>query len=98
MYFEELNLFVIIKVSSSKTQCVLLNSNNRFHCSRKRDPIFPYTAKPVYNDHPRDPKFVAVVDSGRCSELGLCYKNLNWDSKMVVAVGRWSLPQVLLYI
>jgi hypothetical protein len=46
-----------------------------------------------YNDHPRDPNFVAVVV--RCSEVGLCYKNSNWDSKMVVAEGKWSLAQVV---
>ena len=35
----------------------------------------------VDNDHPRDPKFVAVVDrwplltGGRCSEVAFCYEN-----------------------
>ncbi len=51
------------------------------------------TVKPVYNDHPWDPKFEAVVDRWSLSR-GLCYKDLNWDSKIVVAVGRWSLAQV----
>ncbi len=32
-----------------------------------------------------------LLTGGSCSEVGLCYKNLNWDSKIVVAVGRWSL-------
>ena len=32
------------------------------------------TVKPVYNDHPRDRKFVAVVEGGHCSEVPLCYK------------------------
>jgi hypothetical protein len=49
------------------------------------------TVKPVYNDHPRDPKIVAVVD--RWSLLGghLCYKRSNWDLKTVAVVDRWSL-------
>jgi hypothetical protein len=49
------------------------------------------TVKPVYNNHFRDYKFVAVLTGGRCSKVGLCYKDLNRDSKMVVSVGRWSL-------
>ncbi len=52
------------------------------------------TVKPVYNDHPRDSKFVALLTGGHSSEVGLCYKDLNWDSEIVVAVGRWSLAQV----
>jgi hypothetical protein len=28
---------------------------------------------------------------GRCSEVASCYKDLNWDSKTVVAAERWSL-------
>jgi hypothetical protein len=49
------------------------------------------TVKPVYNDHPRDPKIVAVV--GRWSLFGghLCYKRSNWDLKIVAVVDRWSL-------
>ena len=45
----------------------------------------------MYNDHPRDPKIVAVVD--RCSLFGghLCYKRSNWDLKIVAVVDRWSL-------
>jgi hypothetical protein len=27
----------------------------------------------VYNNHPRDPKFVAVVTGGRCLEVDSCY-------------------------
>jgi hypothetical protein len=54
----------------------------------------------VCNDHPRIPKFVAVVDrwSFFRGRFMLCYKDLNWDTKIVVAVGRWSLAQVWLYI
>ncbi len=34
------------------------------------------TVKPEYNDHPRGPEFVTVVDRWSCSEVTLCYKNL----------------------
>ena len=32
-----------------------------------------------------------LLTGGRCSEVGLYYKNGKWDPKMVVAIGRWSL-------
>jgi hypothetical protein len=32
-----------------------------------------------------------VLTGGCCKEVGLCYKNWNWDSKIVVAMDRWSL-------
>ncbi len=32
-----------------------------------------------------------LLTGGRFLEEGLCYKNLNWKLKIVVAVGRWSL-------
>jgi hypothetical protein len=32
-----------------------------------------------------------LLTSGRCSEVGLCYKGLDWGSTMMVAVARWSL-------
>jgi hypothetical protein len=63
-----------------------------------------YTVKFVYNDHPRDPKFVAVVDrwslfKGRFMlkrfKLGL--KN-NGRYRQVVVIRRWSLAQVWLYV
>ncbi len=49
------------------------------------------SVKLVYNDHhhPLNPKFVAVIDI-----VALCYEDLNWDSKMVVVVGSWSLAKV----
>ncbi len=31
---------------------------------------------------------------GRCSGVGLCYKETNWDTRMMVFVDRWSLAQV----
>jgi hypothetical protein len=37
-----------------------------------------------------------VFTGDRCSEVGWIYNYLNPDSKMVVAVGMWSLIQVLL--
>ena len=52
--------------------------------------LFKITVKPVHNDHPRDPKTVAVV--GRWSLFGshLCYKSIKWDLKMVAVVDRRS--------
>jgi hypothetical protein len=35
-----------------------------------------------------------LLTGDRCSEIGFCYKDANLDSKIVVAVGRWSLAQV----
>ncbi len=39
-----------------------------------------------------------LLTGGRCSEVDLCYKDISWDSKMVVAIDRWSLAQVWLNI
>ncbi len=45
-----------------------------------------------------------LLRGGRCSEVGFCYEDLNWNTKMVVVVGMWSLfggnrfTPVLLYI
>jgi hypothetical protein len=36
----------------------------------------PYIVKLVYNDHPLDPKFVAVfLTGGFCTVVALCYEN-----------------------
>jgi len=40
------------------------------------------TVKPVYNDHPRDPKIVAVVDRWSLFRGHLCQKKLNLDLKI----------------
>ena len=63
-----------------------------------------YTVKPVYNDHPQDPKFVAVV--GKWSLFRGSF--MIWKSKMgpqnggrcrqMVAIRSWSLTQVWLYL
>ncbi len=37
------------------------------------------------------PNLWPLLTGGCCSEVDLCYKYLNWDPKMVVTVGRWSL-------
>ncbi len=50
-----------------------------------------YTVKPVYNDHPWDPKVVAVVGRWSLFRGHLCCKSPIWDLKMVVVVDRWSL-------
>ena len=49
------------------------------------------TVKPAYNDHPWDPKIVAVVDRWSFSEVRLCYKSSTRDLKMVAVIGRRSL-------
>ena len=48
------------------------------------------TVKPVYNDHPRDPKIVAVVDRWSLFRAHLCNKISKWDPKKVVFEGRLS--------
>ncbi len=32
-----------------------------------------------------------LLTVGRCSEVGFCYKDPNWDYEMVVAIDRWLL-------
>ncbi len=36
----------------------------------------------MHKDHP---KFGPLLIGGRYSEVGICYKDLNWESKIVVA-------------
>ncbi len=45
---------------------------------------FLYTVKPVYNDHPWDPKIVVVVGRWSLFAGNLCSESYNWDLKMVV--------------
>jgi hypothetical protein len=47
------------------------------------------TIKPVYNDHPSDPKVVAVVDRWLLCRGHLCYKTSKWDLRMEVVIDRW---------
>jgi hypothetical protein len=35
--------------------------------------------------------FCPLLTCGHCSEVGSCYTDINWYSKMVVDVDRWSL-------
>ncbi len=37
------------------------------------------------------PNFWPLLTGGRCLEVGLCCRDSNWDYKMMVAVGTWSL-------
>jgi hypothetical protein len=54
--------------------------------------ILYYTVKPVYTTITHGIKNLRpLLTGGHCSEVVLCYKDLNWNAKMVVAVGRWSL-------
>jgi hypothetical protein len=43
------------------------------------------TVQHVYNDHPRDQKFVALLTGGHSLEVALCHKIENGAPK------RWSL-------
>ena len=60
---------------------------------------FECTVKPVYNDDPRDPKIVAVVDRWSLLRGHLCYKSSEWNLTIVAVyvIDRWSLAQVWLY-
>jgi hypothetical protein len=49
------------------------------------------TVKPVSNDHPWDPKIVAVVDRWLLFRGHLCDKSLKWDLTMVVVIDRWPI-------
>ena len=49
------------------------------------------TVKPLYNDHPWDPRVVAVVDRWSLFRCHLSNRNWKWGHKVVVVVDRWSL-------
>jgi hypothetical protein len=49
------------------------------------------TFKPLYNDHPWDPKIVVVVDRWSLLKGHLCNKSSKCDLIMVVVIDRWSL-------
>ncbi len=49
------------------------------------------TIKPVYNDHPLDPKIMAVVDRWSLFRGHLCNKSSIWDLKILVVIDRRSL-------
>jgi hypothetical protein len=46
-------------------------------------------SKLVYNDHPWDPKIVAVVDRWSLFNGQLCYKTFEWGLRIVVVIDRW---------
>ena len=62
------------------------------------------TVKHVYNDHPWDPKFVAVVDRWSLFRGTFMLQKFKMGPqnggryRQVVAIRRWSLALVLLYI
>ena len=51
---------------------------------RERHASLKNTVKPVYNDHPWDPKIVAFVDRWSLFEGNLCNKSSKCDIEMVV--------------
>jgi hypothetical protein len=66
--------------------------------------VFDCKVKPVYNDHPRDPKFLAVVvrwslfrGSFMLWKLKLGPQN-SGRCREVVVICRWSLYQVWMYL
>jgi len=50
-----------------------------------------YTVKPVYNDHPQDPKCVAVADRWSLFRGSFMSQKLTLRPKKVVVVDKWSL-------
>jgi len=82
---------------------VNLNVKGPLLFNKETKDIFSYTVKLLYNDHPWDPKFVAVAD--RWLLFRGCF--MLWKLKMgpqncgrcrqVVVIWRWSLTQVWLY-
>jgi hypothetical protein len=50
-----------------------------------------HTVKPVYNENPRDPKIVTVVDRWSLFKGHLFSKSSKWDPKKVVVWDKWSL-------
>ena len=62
------------------------------------------TVKAVYNDHPRDPKFVTVIDRWLLFRGGFMLWKLKMGTKnrghyrQAVIIRKWSLAQVWLYL
>ncbi len=87
---------------SLEAELIFLNSLNGIVCTNdwwqtSNDFCFEInlkncnTVKPVYNNHPWDPKIVAVVDRWSLFRGQLCNKSFSRDQKMVVVIDRWSL-------
>jgi hypothetical protein len=49
------------------------------------------TVQPVHYGHSWNSKLVAILTSGRCSDVAICLCNFKWHPNMVVIVDRWSL-------
>ena len=62
-----------------------------FSYINKTAPNFISTVKPVYNDNPQNPKFVAVVERWSLFRGSFMLYEVKMAPKMVVVVGRWSL-------
>ncbi len=62
---------------------------------RKKDILIIFlienAVEPVYNDHPRDTKIVAVVGRWSLFRVHICNKSSEWDHKLMVVIDRWSL-------
>jgi len=53
-------------------------------------PTLPLFSVPrsTFNDHPQDPKIVAIVDRWSLFKGHLCYERPNWDLKKVVVIDK----------
>ncbi len=84
----------------------LRKKKTRRHASLRTIKLVSITVKLVYKDHPRDPKFAAVVDSWPIvvqrylyfikTRLKLRLQN-GGRCRQVVIIRKWSLAQVRLY-
>jgi len=50
---------------------------------------FRNIVKPVYNDHPRDPTFVAIVERWSLFSCSFMLQNMILESQKVVTVDKW---------
>jgi len=77
---------------------VIIGQNGFSHWKQNNTNSKYIQTEPVYNDHPWDPKIVAVVDSWSLFRGHLCNISPICNPKIVVIIDRWSLAQVWLYV
>jgi hypothetical protein len=82
------NLQVKLPDSLTCDQCIFQVSSSSYLLNSLE---LSSTVKLLYNDHPWDPKKVAVVDRWSLFSGHLCSKSLKWDLKIVGVTDRWSL-------
>jgi hypothetical protein len=62
--------------------------DNKYFGNIKESKYKNFTVKPVFNDHPGDPKIVAVVERLLLFRGHLYYTNLKRDPKKVAVIDR----------